>query len=340
MNLQDVFCPYEECVDKGQTGKGNIVWFQRARQRCKCTSCGRTFSYRRGTPFYGLRTDEATVTKVVTLLAYGCPCQAIVAAFDLDERTVIDWQHRAGQHSQQVHEAQIRPLNLQQVQADEMRIKLQGGKVLWVAMAIMVGTRLWLGAVVSAQRDSRLISRLAHLVRRWAQRLALLIVFDGFAAYQDAFEQAFSDKQPPRTGGRARHCVWALLTLAQVVKHKTQSTFQIARYVLRGSCTMLVHLRTCTQGGGTINTAFIERLNGTFRMCLAVLVRRTHGLARTEQTVTAAVYLLGAVYNFCRVHTTLKHATPAMAAHFTDHVWSVSDLLWYRVKPGVQPSTV
>jgi len=101
------------------------------------------------------------VIQVVTLLAYGCPSQAIVAAFGLDERTVMDWQHRAGSQAQAFHEGHIRPLDLQQVQADEMRIKLQEKKVLWVAMAVMVGTRLWLGAVVSPRGDATPIATLA-----------------------------------------------------------------------------------------------------------------------------------------------------------------------------------
>lgn len=338
MNLSEVFCPYEGCVDKGVIGKGNIVWWQRGRKRCLCKSCGRTFSYRAGTMFYGLRTDEAVVSQVVTLLAYGCPCQAIVAAFELDERTVMDWQHRAGQHAQAVHEAHIQPLDLQQVQADEMRIKLQGQVVLWVAMALMVHTRLWLGAVVSPSRDAELIRALAGLVRRWAKHLALYVTFDGLAAYRDAFERAFSDKAKG-LWGRTVNCVWPCLTLAQVVKHKAKGAFHITRHVLRGSCTMLARLRTATQLDGTINTAFIERLNGTFRAYLAPFVRRTHGLARTQQTVTDAVFLLGTVYNFCRLHSTLKHSTPAMAAHLTDHVWSVSELLWYRPKIVAQSST-
>ncbi len=136
------------------------------------------------------------------------------------------------------------------------------------------------------------------------------------------------------------NCVWPCLTLAQVIKHQAKGTFQIARYVLRGSCTMLARLRDATQLQGTINTAFIERLNGTFRAYLAPLVRRTHGLARTQQTITDAVFLLGCVYNFCRVHSTLKHSTPAMAAHLTDHVWSLSEVLWYRPKPDLSRSTV
>jgi transposase-like protein len=44
------------------------------------------------------------VTVVLTLLSHGCPLQAIVAAFGIDERTVTAWLLRAGQHCQQVHE--------------------------------------------------------------------------------------------------------------------------------------------------------------------------------------------------------------------------------------------
>jgi hypothetical protein len=46
--------------------------------------------------YYRLCTAAETVTLVVTLLAYGCPVQAIVVAFGLDERTIQDWQARAG----------------------------------------------------------------------------------------------------------------------------------------------------------------------------------------------------------------------------------------------------
>ena len=337
MNLQEVFCPYEGCADKGVVGKGNIVWWQKRRQRCKCQTCGRTFSYRRGTMFYGLRTKEEVVIQVVTLLAYGCPCQAVVAAFGLDERTVMDWQHRAGSQAQAVHQAQIRPLNLRQVQADEIRVQLQGQLEIWVAMAIMVGTRLWLGASISPRRDVPLIAALAKIVRCWAKKVALYITFDGFSAYQDAFEDAFSDRGRGLRG-RLINVVWPCLTLAQVVKY-TKHRFSLDRYVLRGSCTMLVRLRNATQGSGTINTAFIERLNGTFRAYLAPLVRRTHHLARSQPMITDAVFLFGCVYNFCRPHSAFKRATPAMIAGLTDHVWSLADLLWCRPKPLPPSST-
>ena len=101
------FCPNEACSARGQTGAGNISIHGRKRPRYKCHRCGKTFSARRGTALEGLRTAEEVVMKVMILLSYGCPIQAIVHAFGVDERTVADWQRRAGKHCQQVHEALV-----------------------------------------------------------------------------------------------------------------------------------------------------------------------------------------------------------------------------------------
>jgi hypothetical protein len=68
----------------------------------------------------------------------------------LDERTVREWQTGAGRHCQQV-QAQLveQPRDLGQVQADEIWVKLQGMKV-WMALALQMGTRVWLGGVTPA----------------------------------------------------------------------------------------------------------------------------------------------------------------------------------------------
>lgn len=73
----------------------------------------------------GLRKPTELIVIVVTLLAYGCPIQAIVHAFALDERTVASWRDRAGKHCKQVHAAVVQQgqLNLVHVQADEIRVK-------------------------------------------------------------------------------------------------------------------------------------------------------------------------------------------------------------------------
>jgi hypothetical protein len=121
-----------------------------------------------------LRTATDVVTRVLTLLSHGCPTQAIVAAFDLDERTVAAWLVRAGHHCQQLHQHLVQQgqVDLPHVQADELWVKLVGRRV-WMAMALAVPSRLSLGGVISPQRDLALITMLVQMVRSCARTLAL-----------------------------------------------------------------------------------------------------------------------------------------------------------------------
>ena len=88
MDPTTVCCPNLACPARGQVGQGNIGIHSRKGKRFLCTACLKTFSATKGTALYRLRTTAETVTLVVTLLAHGCPPQAIVAAFGFDERTV------------------------------------------------------------------------------------------------------------------------------------------------------------------------------------------------------------------------------------------------------------
>ncbi len=125
MQPSEQFCPNLSCCARGQKGLGNSVVHDRKRQRYRCTTCKQTFSARRGTMLDGLRKPTELIVMVVTLLAYGCPIQAIVHAFALDERTVASWRDRAGVPCQHVHEAIVEQerLDLVHVQADEIRVK-------------------------------------------------------------------------------------------------------------------------------------------------------------------------------------------------------------------------
>ena len=121
MNPDEIFCPNMECPARGQTGKGNIHVHSQKDKRFICAVCQETFTASKGTIFYRLRHDPKTVLCVMILLAYGCPVQAIVKAFGLDERTVSNWHERAGKHCQSIHEHMVEKSqqDLQQVQADD-----------------------------------------------------------------------------------------------------------------------------------------------------------------------------------------------------------------------------
>jgi transposase-like protein len=332
MNLQAVFCPNPGCPDKYVKGKGNIISHGQKRPRCKCTGCGHTFTYRRGTPFFGLRSEVSEIICVVTLVAYGCPVAAIVAAFERDERTIARWLERCGHHAEIFHHQQMQPLDLQQVQVDEMWLRIHQ-QVMWLAMAIAVRSRLWLGAVCRPKRDKKLARQILTCVYNWAKQRPLVISFDGWKVYYDLCLRIFSERVYSGKRGGAPMKIWEHLTLVQVIKKDAAHQWLGLRWVLWGSCTMLQRLIEASQGAGTINTAYIERLNATFRTHLSLLVRRTRCPARRQQTVTERVFLLGCIYNFCAIHSSLGDRTPAMAAGLTDHRWAVADFLWFRPSP-------
>lgn len=73
-------------------------------QRYRCKRCGRTFSATKGSALYRMHRSRELVLTVVTLLAYGCPVQGIVAALGLDERTIARWQRESGAQCKRVHE--------------------------------------------------------------------------------------------------------------------------------------------------------------------------------------------------------------------------------------------
>ena len=347
LNPQDMFCPYRDCPSHGQPALSHIVSHSRREQRYQCRVCRRTFVARKGTPYYRLHLPEGTFTCVVTLLSHGCPPQAIVAAFGLDERTVAAWQQRAGHHCEQVHRATIQQgqVELEHVQADELWVKLVGRKV-WLALALAVPARLWLGGAISESRDGDLIRELVQQVRRCARRLGVLVCVDGLSSYVTAFCRAFKETVPTgKRGGQPKRLPAGFL-LGQVIKNAVRCrVIDVAHRAVIGSLTQIEERLQATGGGQVLNTAFVERLNATFRSRLVPLIRRGRCLARKETTLQAGMYLVGTVYNFCGFHDSLRlpapagggrkwqERTPAMAAGLTDHRWSVEELLHQRVRP-------
>src|SRR3989440_430446 len=251
MDPTTTFCPNRHCPARGQTGQGNIGIHSQKEHRFICHACHKTFSARTGTVFYRLRTSTETVVLIVTLLAHGCPLQAIVAAFGFDERTIADWWARSGRQGQAVHEY-----------------------------------------LVDQPRDTG-------------------------------------------QGGRPRLRPWRHVCIAQVVKrYERRRVVATERRIIDGTPARVETLRRRSQGDGVINTAYIERLNATFRACLAPLARRCRALARHTLTLHEGMFLVGTVYNFCTPHTSLSHTqqtTPTMAAGITDHCWTMHELLSFHV---------
>jgi transposase-like protein len=330
MRPELVVCPNSACDATGRIGVHS-----HKERRYICHGCKTTFADTTGSLLYGLKHPIWVVLVVLSLLAYGCPIPALVATFDLDERTVADWQHKAGRHARQVQEQVVchGQVDVGQVQADELYTKTQAGPV-WVATAMTVFSRLWLWGAISWDRDTALVEPVIQQVRAAAQiGQPILFAVDGFKAYVTCILKVFRD--PVRTGKRGRPplVVWNELHIVQVVKQRVgRRLVSISRRLAHGSLTQAEAIMQATQVElGRINTAYIERLNATLRTWMPALVRRTRTPSGRREHLEAALFWTGCVYNFCHVHATVA-GTPAMAADLTDHVWSIDELIKYRCR--------
>ena len=212
-----------------------------------------------------------------------------------------------------------------------------------MGLAMMVSTRLWLAGVVSPSRDTALADRLLRQVRRCGQALrAVLVCTDGWAAYPNSIRRAFREKVKV-TPGRGRAClrVWPQLYIGTVIKRSVKKhVVEVTRRMAHGSAKRAAVLLRRSRGASMLNTAFIERFNGTMRERLATLTRKCRHAARRLEALHTGMYLLGCTYNFCWPHHELGKqqegtvVTPAMAAGLTDHVWSPLELLSYKVAPA------
>jgi IS1 family transposase len=84
-----------------------------------------------------------------------------------------------------------------------------------------------------------------------------------------------------------------------------------------------------------INTAYIERSNGTLRLYDSNLQRKTLKFAKEKKLLKAKIGIIKAYYNFVKVHTTLSRnkdksetaRTPAVTAGVTEKPWTIKYLL-------------
>jgi len=191
-----------------------------------------------------------------------------------------------------------------------------------------------------------------------------LFLTDGFKEYATALLAHFGEwVQPPRrqaTGPapKPRRMPVPQLLYAQVVKTmRRRRLVDVKHRVVFGTREAVGQvLAAC---GWQINTAFVERLNLDIRQRVAAIGRRVNTLCQGEDGLRHQLALFQVYHNFVLPHASLRQpllvpeptngsgsakvwrpCTPAMAAGLTDHVWSLKEVLLYRVPPWPQPQTV
>ena len=214
-------------------------------------------------------------------------------------------------------------------------------------------------------RTLAMAQRVVHQVTRaLAPGCVPLFLTDGLKDYRTALLTHFGFwMQPERRQDKGplpkpRWMPPPALLYAQVVKsYRRRRIVGIKHHVVFGS--RLAIEQILARCGWTINTAFVERLNLDIRQCVAAIGRRVNTLCQGEAGLRDQLALFQVYHNFVRSHASLRQpllipevtngrgsakvwrpCTPAMAAGLTDQVWSLREVLMFRVPPWPQLQTV
>lgn len=209
--------------------------------------------------------------------------------------------------------------------------------------------RLVVGVVPGARTIENTEALVADFHRRTGGHVMNLMTSDDYPAYETAILHVYGETvTPPRTGkpGRPRAPYKVPppgLTYATVTKKRRKGrVVEVGTRVVFGTMAAVVAALGVSRVSRGINTAFVERENGTDRHRNARKVRKTYRFSKDWRFHEAVTYLTLYVYNFCwrvRTLTTTDNQgqrlrrTPAMAAGLTDHTWSIRE--WMTL-PAVQ----
>src|SRR5262249_20213827 len=332
-----------------------------------------------GTLFHGKRVSVDLIVHVIGCLAEGLGIRGTARVFEVDPNTVLHWLTEAAEHLRAFAQYFLHDLHLTQVQLDELYAVLSALKEGTVseeeAIERLSHSPHWVWAAIDpeskclltidvGERSGAMAQRVVHqVVQVLAPGCVPLFLTDGFKEYATALLAHFGEwVQPPRrqATGPAPKPRWMPLPellYAQVIKTTRRRLVRVSHRVVFGTFEAVQQvLAAC---GWQINPAVVERLNLTIRQHVAAIGRRVSTLCKGEKGLAQQLTLYHSYYNFCLPHGSLRQplrqpmptngtgsakqwrpCTPAMAAGVTDHVWSLKEILLFRVPPWPQPQTV
>ena len=320
------------------------------------------------------------IVRVLACLAEGLGIRATARVFEVDANTVLHWLVEAAEQLRAFSAYFLCDLHIEQLQLDEVYAVLRQVKAGEISDAeaitrlerspywgwtAMDPTSKLLVVIDVGGRTLAMAQRVVHQVLRLlAPGCVPLFLTDGLKDYGTALLTHFGHwMQPERRQDRGplpkpRWMPLPELLYAQVVKsYRRRRIVGVTHRVVFG--TRLAIEQVLARCGWTINTAFVERLNLDLRQRVAAIGRRVNTLCQGEAGLRDQLVLFQVYHNFVLPHASLRQplpapagtngrgaakrwrpCTPAMAAGLTDHVWTLKEVLLYRVPPWPQPQTV
>ena len=346
-------------------------------RQLQCTSCEGYFLETHGTIFHGKQVAVELIVHALACLAEGLGIRATARVFEVDPNTVLRWLVEAAEQLTAFSAYFLCEVHVNQLQLDELYAVLSAVKdgdlseaqairrlsrsPHWVWVAIDPESKLLL-AVDVGDRTLAMAQRVVHHVAQvLAPDCAPLFLTDGFREYLTALLTHYgqwvqpSRRQAQGPAPKPRWMPLPHLLYAQVVKTiRRRRLVQVRHRVVFGTLEAINDV--LAPHGWHINTAFVERINLTIRQHVAAVGRRVSTLCKGEDGLLEQLAVFHCYYNFCLPHASIRlpllqpeptHGsgsakrwrlqTPAMAAGLPDHVWTLREVLLYRVPPWPQP---
>ena len=350
-------CQNSRGPDFGRRDAGNLtvtgrLGKSRQYRLLYCRTCRARFSERTGTPLYRAHLPEDKVASILEHIREGRGGLKTARLVKVHPDTVSRYGRTAGQHSRTAHDELVAHTpETRELQMDEMgsfvakkekncdeddpEDRFRGD--CWDHVAFDPEHRLVV-SVVPGERTAESVRELVDDVKgRLGGRTPELITTDEYSAYEGAILEAFGTAVvPPRTGkpGRPRKAYKvAPAGLRYATVHKTRKkgrVVDVATRVIFGTAASVQAALARSAVSRTVNTAFVERHNGTARNRDARKVRRTYCFSKGWWIHRAVTFFTTYSSNFCWPVRTLKTEagearTPAMMAKLTDHVWTLME---------------
>jgi IS1 family transposase len=313
-------------------------------------------------------------------MVQGLGIRGTARVFEVDPNTVLQWLVAAAEQLRAFSQHFLHGIRVRQVQLDELFALLSAVKdgavseadaierlermSQWVWVAMDPESKVLL-AIDVGDRTLAMAQRVVHHVAQvLAPDCAPLFLTDGFREYLTALLTHYGHwVHPPRRQAQGptpkpRWMPRPQLLYAQVIKTvRRRRLVRVRHRVVFG--TLEAVNAVLAPLGCQINTAFVERLNLSIRQHVAAVGRRVSTLCKGEDGLRQQLVLYHVYYNFCLPHASLRQPvpqpvptkgtgsatqwrprTPAMAAGLTEHVWTLREVLLFRVPPWPQPAGV
>ena len=330
-------CPNPRCAWFNQPGKGHGThrsWTgtRKPIERLRCTACDREFSAREGTLMAHSKLPAETVIQLVKCQRWGV-CDAGTADIcAVALKPAHRFQRVAAQRAQAHHRQSVQNLEVPGGQWEEAHSTLRPKPGAWGHTALAMGSWFLLGVDCGPRTQDTAATLSAQVVARTRQ--LPLFFTDGWQAYTAALLQVgggvYRRRRRGKVGRQPKPRLVAPQTLCYAQVGKVRNTagqgVEVSRRVVCGGPRRLGKPLRLRQLGTTLQTALMERWDGTVRGLVAPLRRRPRCLSWSHTRHRGQVWLVGSLYTFGMPHKSLRQGrtprTPAMAIGLTDHMWS------------------